>query len=244
MEPDKLQNNETEQEVKEANQEAASPDISANVSADVSSSVSTESVSQAPQGDRRYQRNTREPRAKNDRKPRREPRAKPEFDQKIISIRRVTRVASGGRRFSFSVAIVAGNRKGKVGVGTGKAGDTSLAIDKALKNARKNMIDVPVTKDMSIPHEVQAKYCTARVEMMPARGRGVAAGSSVRDVIELAGIRDITAKLHSGSKNKLNNARVAIKALGMLKQRGGKAGAEAVASPVAPQMPVEQVMAS
>lgn len=148
-----------------------------------------------------------------DRKPRREPRAKPEFDQKIIDIRRVTRVASGGRRFSFSVALVAGNRKGKVGVGTGKAGDTSLAIEKALKNAKKNMIEIPLTKTMSIPYEVNAKYCSSRVEIMPARGKGIAAGSSVRDVVELAGINDVVAKLRSGTKNKLNNARVAIKAL-------------------------------
>lgn len=152
-----------------------------------------------------------------DRKPRREPRAKPEFDQKIIDIRRVTRVASGGRRFSFSVALVAGNRKGKVGVGTGKAGDTSLAIEKALKNAKKNMIDVSLTKSMSIPYEIQAKYCSSRVEMLPAKGKGIAAGSSVRDVIELAGINDVVAKLRSGTKNKLNNARVAIKALEMIR---------------------------
>ncbi|MEI7777640.1 MAG: 30S ribosomal protein S5 [bacterium] len=154
---------------------------------------------------------------KNDRKPRREPRAKPEFDQKIIDIRRVTRVASGGRRFSFSVSIVAGNRKGSVGVGIGKAGDTSLAIEKAFRNARRHMITVKTTKDMSIPHDVEAKFGSAVVMIMPAKGKGIVAGSSVRDVLELAGIKDVTAKLRSGTKNKLNNAKVAIKALGMLK---------------------------
>jgi small subunit ribosomal protein S5 len=154
---------------------------------------------------------------KNDRKPRREPRAKPEFDQKIIDIRRVTRVASGGRRFSFAVSLVAGNRKGSVGVGTGKAGDTSLAIEKALKNAKKHMIKVSTTKEMSIPHDVEAKFSSSRVMIMPAHGKGIVAGSSVRDVLELAGIKDVTAKIRSGSKNKLNNARVAIKALLMLK---------------------------
>lgn len=169
----------------------------------------------APEDTQPRKRNERAPRG--DRKPRREPRAKPEFDQKIIDIRRVTRVSSGGRRFSFSVALVAGNRKGRVGVGTGKAGDTSLAIDKALKNAKKNMIDVPLTKSTSIPHEVYAKFNSARVEIKPARGRGVAAGSSVRDVIELAGLKDVGAKLRSGTKNKLNNARAAIKALSLLK---------------------------
>lgn len=140
-------------------------------------------------------------------------RIKPEFDSKIISIRRVTRVASGGRRFSFSVAVVAGDRKGRVGVGLGKAGDTSLAIDKATRDAKKHMIKVTTLPNMSIPHAVEAKYCGARVQIMPAKGRGVVAGSSVRNVIELAGLKDISAKLHSGSKNKLNNARVAIRAL-------------------------------
>ncbi len=151
--------------------------------------------------------------------PRREPRAKPEFDQKIISIRRVTRVASGGRRFSFSVAIVAGDKKGRVGVGTGKAGDTSLAIEKALKSAKKHMITIKHTADMSIPHEVDVKYSSARVHIMPAKGKGLVAGSAVRIVLELAGIKDITAKLRSPSKNPLNIAQATIKALSTLKAR-------------------------
>lgn len=140
-------------------------------------------------------------------------RVKPEFDTKIISIRRVTRVASGGRRFSFSVALVAGDRKGRVGVGLGKAGDTSLAIDKATRDAKKNMIRVAHTQSMSIPHPVEAKYSSARVEIMPAKGRGIVAGSAVRNVVELAGLKDIVAKIRSGSKNKLNIARGAIAAL-------------------------------
>ncbi len=150
--------------------------------------------------------------SKNDSR-KREPRAKPEFDQKIIQIRRVTRVVTGGRRFNFSVAVVAGNRKGMVGVGTGKAGDTSLAIEKAFKSAKKNMIKVPVTKAMSIPHSVEVKFSSARIQMMPAKGKGVIAGSSVRDVIELAGIKDVNAKILSRTKNRLNNAQAAIKAL-------------------------------
>lgn len=140
-------------------------------------------------------------------------RVKPEFDTKIISIRRVTRVASGGRRFSFSVALVAGDRKGRVGVGLGKAGDTSLAIDKATRDAKKNMIRVAHTSSMSIPHPVEAKYSSARIEIMPAKGRGIVAGSAVRNVVELAGLKDIVAKIRSGSKNKLNIARGAIQAL-------------------------------
>jgi small subunit ribosomal protein S5 len=171
---------------------------------------------------------------KNTRRPGRgEGRAKPEFDQKIIDIRRVTRVVAGGRRFSFSVALVAGDRKGMVGVGIGKAGDTSLAIEKALKNARKNFIKVPVTKTMSIPYEVSAKYAASRVIMTPTPGRGVVAGSSIRSVIELAGLKDVGAKLRSGSKNRLNNARVAIEALRSLtphRKANKKAKTEVVAA--------------
>ncbi len=149
----------------------------------------------------------------NRRPQRREARVKPEFDQKIVSLRRVTRVMAGGRRFSFSVALVAGNRKGMVGVGQGKATDTPLAIEKAFRDARKNMITVNTTKEMSIPHEVEAKYAASIVKIMPAPGKGILAGSSVRTVIELAGLKDVGAKLLSRSKNSANNAYVAVKAL-------------------------------
>lgn len=154
--------------------------------------------------------------------PRREMRTKPEFDQKIIDIRRVTRVASGGRRFSFAVSLVAGDRKGRIGVGTGKGGDTALAVEKAFRNARKNLINLNLTKTGSISHDVNAKYSSARVEIMPAPGKGIAAGSSVRDVIELAGVKDVIAKLRSGTKNKLNNARAAVLALSRVKKPRGR----------------------
>ncbi|MDO8565208.1 MAG: 30S ribosomal protein S5 [bacterium] len=147
---------------------------------------------------------------------RRDTRAKPEFDQKIVSLRRVTRVMAGGRRFSFSVALVAGNRKGQVGVGQGKAGDTPLAIEKAFRDAKKNMITVNTTKNMSIPHEVEAKYAASWVKIRPARGKGILAGSSVRTVLELAGLKEVGSKLYSRSKNSANNAYAAIKALKQL----------------------------
>lgn len=149
--------------------------------------------------------------------PRARPERKSEFDQKMITIRRVARVVAGGRRFSFSVAIIIGNKKGKVGVGLGKAGDTTLAIDKAVRDAKKHLITVALTKDNSIAHEVEAKYCASYVTLMPAKGRGLVAGSSVRPVLELAGISNCVAKIHSGSKNGLNNARAAIEALKSLK---------------------------
>jgi len=143
-------------------------------------------------------------------------RAKPEFDQKIIDIRRVTRVVAGGRRFSFSVAIVIGDRKGAVGVGTGKASDTSLAIEKAYRDARKNLIRLSLTKGMSIPHEVSAKSASGEIKLMPNKEKGLVVGSSARIVLDLAGVRDTTAKVLSGSKNKLNIARATLKALGRL----------------------------
>lgn len=140
-------------------------------------------------------------------------RVKPEFDQKILDIRRVTRVVAGGRRFSFSVALVAGDRKGNVGLGLGKAGDTALAINKALRNAKKNMVKLHLTKTMSIPHELSAKFSSSHIMMMPNKGRGLVAGSVIRDIIKLSGMRDITGKILSNSKNKLNNAKAVMLAL-------------------------------
>ncbi len=160
---------------------------------------------------------------RNQRRPRRAgagrpERVRPEFDQKIISIRRVTRVMAGGRRFSFSVAVVIGDKRGKVGVGIGKAGDTQLAIEKAVRDAKKNMLQVPMNKEGHILHDVHTKYASSEVMIMPAPGRGIVAGSSVRTVLEHAGIKDVTAKIFSRSKNKLNNARAAIEALKLLKK--------------------------
>ena len=145
--------------------------------------------------------------------PRRDDRERSEFAQKLIGIRRVARVMAGGRRFNFSAAIVIGDKKGKVGVGVGKAADTQLAIEKATRAAKKDMILLNLTKNRSIRHNVEAKFCASVVEIRPSPGRGLVAGSSVRTVLELAGVSDVTAKLLSRSKNSVNNARVAIEAL-------------------------------
>jgi small subunit ribosomal protein S5 len=109
--------------------------------------------------------------------------------------------------------MVVGNKKGSVGVGTGKANDTALAIDKAYRNAKRNIVQLSLTKTMSIPHDVHAKYCSGKVIITPSPGRGVSAGSAVKSVIELAGINDVTAKIVSPSKNKLNISRATIIAL-------------------------------
>jgi small subunit ribosomal protein S5 len=165
----------------------------------------------------------RDSREKNARRPRRgtrrDDRVRSEFDQKIIEIRRVARVVAGGRRFSFSVAVAIGNRKGKVGVGIGKAGDTQLAIEKAARDARRHLFEVPMNKHQHIPHDVQVKLGASQVMIMPAPGRGLVAGSSVRTMLELAGVKDVTAKILSRSKNRLNNARATVAALKKLKTR-------------------------
>lgn len=178
-------------------------------------------VAEAPKADPRDSRDSRGPRQGGRGGGRggprkggdRGPRTKPEYDSVMLNIRRVARVVSGGRRFAFSVALVAGDRKGRVGVGLGKAGDTALAIDKATRHAKKNMIKVNTTKDMSIPHEVFAKYSSARVAVRPVKDRGLVAGSAARTVLELAGLKNVAAKIISPSKNKLNIARATIEAL-------------------------------
>jgi small subunit ribosomal protein S5 len=126
---------------------------------------------------------------------------------------------AGGRRFNFSAALVLGDKKGRVGVGLGKAADTAQAIDKATRAAKRAMINLNLTKNRSLAHQVEAKYCASRVEIRPSPGRGLVAGSSVRTVLELAGVSDVTAKLLSRSHNSVNNARAAIEALRQISTR-------------------------
>lgn len=148
-----------------------------------------------------------------------EPRGeKSEFDQQVLDIRRTARVVAGGRRFSFRVTAVVGNRNGKVGVGVGKGGDVSHAIEKATFQAKKRFITIPLTAAKSIPHEVSAKVSAARVLLKPAReGRGLIAGGPIRAIAELAGIKNLTAKILGRTMNKLNNARATMEALKKLK---------------------------
>ena len=137
-----------------------------------------------------------------------------EFEQRLIDLRRVARVVAGGRRFTFRATLVVGDRKGRVGVGTGKGADTTMAIDKAVRIAKKNLIKVPLTKDISLPYESSGKYGAAKVFLRPApAGKGLTAGSSVRVILELAGVKNITAKILSRTKNKINNAKAALEAI-------------------------------
>ena len=145
-------------------------------------------------------------------------REKSEFSEKMVDLRRVARVMAGGRRFTFRATLVIGDKKGRVGVGIGKGTHTALAMEKAIRSAKKNMMKVPLTQTYSIPFEIEAKYGAARVRMRPiAKGRGLDAGGAVRSVLELAGITDTSAKIISHTKNKISNARAAIEALKKLR---------------------------
>jgi len=143
-------------------------------------------------------------------------REKPEYDQKLLDLARVTRVVKGGRRFRFRATLVIGNRNGKVGVGVAKGNDVSEAVRKAFNSAKKNLVLVK-RFNSTIACLVEAKIGSAKVMLKPAKaGRGIVAGGSVRSVVELAGIRDIVSK-SMGSPNKLSVARATLAALEKVK---------------------------
>lgn len=148
-------------------------------------------------------------------------REKPEFEQKLLDLARVTRVVKGGRRFRFRATVVIGNRRGKVGVGVAKGADVSVAMSKAYNDAKKNMLEVKMDGN-TISHDISKKLGSAKVMLKPAsEGRGIIAGGAVRAVVELSGIRDIVSK-SLGTSNKLNVARATIEALKQLKERVAK----------------------
>ncbi|MDD4996243.1 MAG: 30S ribosomal protein S5 [Patescibacteria group bacterium] len=143
-------------------------------------------------------------------------RTEPEFAQQLVDLARVTRVVKGGKRLSFRACIVIGNHKGEVGTGIAKGMDVSIAVEKAVRKANKNLIKIPIIND-TIPHWVKAKYGAAKVLLRPAsKGHGIVAGGAARTVLLLTGIKNITAKI-LGSKNKINNVQATLKALEMLK---------------------------
>lgn len=178
-------------------------------------------------------------RKRNDRR-QREPS---EFAEATLSVDRVTRVVKGGRRMRFRAIVVMGNKKGKVGLGTGKANEVQAAVQKATKDARRNMIRVPLVKG-TIPHEVRIKFKAAKLLLLPAsEGTGVIAGGALRVVLEHVGVKNILSK-RFGTGNKLVNAQAAIKALAMLKatdRKGVAVAAEEVDTKAIPMAPEEQV---
>jgi small subunit ribosomal protein S5 len=143
---------------------------------------------------------------------------KEEFKEKVLDLRRVSRVVAGGKRLSFRATVVLGNLAGKVGVGIGKGADVAQAIQKAKNDALKNVIHLELKENRTITHETEAKYSAAKVIIKPAKaGHGLKAGSAIRSVLALAGIKDASAKALGRTPNKLTNALATLKALKKLK---------------------------
>ncbi|MFB0965815.1 MAG: 30S ribosomal protein S5 [Patescibacteria group bacterium] len=162
-----------------------------------------------------------------------------EFKEELLEVARVTRVTAGGRQLRFRAAVVVGNGKGTVGLGTGKAAEVVVAIEKAVRDAKKNLITFPIVSG-SVPHEVKANFKATSVLLHPAsEGTGVIAGGAIRKLLFVSGLKDVLAK-RFGGRNQMTNVRAAIKALAALKPLGAtptfaKAApaVEAVAAPAA-----------
>jgi small subunit ribosomal protein S5 len=135
-----------------------------------------------------------------------------EFEQKIVDLARVTRVMAGGKRMKFRACMIIGDKKGRVGIGIAKGVDVSQAISKAVVKAKKNTVHVPVVEG-TVPHQISVKFKSAKVMIRPAKqGSGIKAGGVLRIILELAGVKDVVAKI-LGSNNKINNAKAAVEAL-------------------------------
>ncbi|WP_022670798.1 30S ribosomal protein S5 [Hippea alviniae] len=142
-----------------------------------------------------------------------------EFEEQVISIKRVTKVVKGGRRFRFSALVAVGDKNGRVGLGLGKSHEVPEAIKKAIEKAKKNMIRVPITEDGTIPHQMEVKEGAGRILIKPARpGTGIIAGNTARAILEVCGIRNIVTK-SIGSNNVHNLSHALLKALSMLRSK-------------------------
>jgi small subunit ribosomal protein S5 len=141
-----------------------------------------------------------------------------DFAETVVKINRSAKVVKGGRRFSFSALVVVGDKKGKVGVGYGKANEVPLSVEKGVKEARKSLVTIPM-KGSTIPHRVIGRFGASRVVMLPApAGTGVIAGATVRAVVTAAGVGDIATK-SIGSPNPVNLVKAAMNALGQLRTK-------------------------
>lgn len=140
----------------------------------------------------------------------REPR---EFDQQIVDLARVTRVTEGGKQLNFRVCIVIGDRKGRVGYGIAKGADVQIAVQKAVRQAEKNLVRIPLVNE-SIPHRVEAKFKAAKIMLKPApKGSGIIAGGATRTILELAGVPNASAKTLGKTGNKVTNVKATFEAL-------------------------------
>jgi len=136
----------------------------------------------------------------------------------MLDLRRVTRVVAGGKRFRFRATVVIGDERGRVGIGIGKGIDVAQSMTKAKAQASRNMVTIYLQDNRTLPHEVKAKYSAAHVILKPApAGHGLRAGSAVRSVLALAGVKDATAKVLGRTPNKLTNAWATLEALKMLR---------------------------
>lgn len=145
-------------------------------------------------------------------------RERNEFDQKVVEVKRVTRVTAGGKRMRFRALVVIGDHKGKVGMGLRKGTDVSESVNKAVNQAKKNMITLPLVNE-TVPHEVTMKYNSASLLIRPAKaGTGVIAGGAVRQVFELAGVKNVVSKM-LGSNNKVNNVKAVFAAFKSMKSK-------------------------
>lgn len=168
----------------------------------------TKEVNKQPEG-KKFNRHNKDSK----KRPKRVEKPKSDLEDKVIAINRVTKVVKGGRQFRFSATVVVGNRKGKVGIGIGKAKEMPDAVKKATQAASKNLINVELIDNRTISHEIIEKEGAVRVMLKPAKeGTGVKAGGPVRDVLELAGVKDVLSK-SLGSSTKINMARATLNAL-------------------------------
>lgn len=144
------------------------------------------------------------------------------FEERVVSVDRISRTVAGGRRIRFRVLVVLGNRNGQVGVGIAKSNEVAGATVKAVRKARKQLITVPIVRE-TIPHEIHSHYGSAHVMLKPApAGTSVIAGGPVRAVVELAGIKNVTSKILGGTSNKVNNVMATYEALKQLKPVAGR----------------------
>lgn len=147
-----------------------------------------------------------------------EGRERSEFDQKVVEVKRVTRVTAGGKRMRFRALVVIGDHKGRVGMGLAKGPDVSESVNKAVNLAKKNLVSLPLV-NQTIPHGLNIKYKSSSIMLKPAKpGTGVIAGGAIRSVMDLAGVKNVVSKM-LGSNNKVNNVKAVFAAFEKMRSK-------------------------